>query len=153
MIINVNGIERRIPMIRLDGRDYFILGGTYQRLHNERMVKEQYTPAGDGERQVQATEWKRWQMTLLVPLLTSQISYSAPSSQFDNFVFGDLDSIHATLAKEYPSNGLEYYDVHVLENFSSSYTHYVYASKEWETPHGNDPGLWEIPINLWGRDS
>jgi hypothetical protein len=148
MITRVDGIERRIPIIRLDGRDYFVLGGTYQRLHNERIIKEQYTPAGEGDRQVKATSWKRWKMTLIVPQSTSQINSSG-----SGFTFGDINSIHNTLKKQYPDNGLEYYDISALENFGGTYTHYVYAKNDWETPHNNDPGIWEVPVQIWGRNS
>ncbi len=149
-IILLDGIRRSLPIIRLDGKDYFLLGGTYSRLVNETQTTEMYTEAEEGDFQSVVTDWHRFQMTILAPLSASYISYQASPG---SFTFGDLGTLHTTLSKKYPEDGLEYYDVSALENFSGTYTHLVFATFDWEAPHNNDPGLWQVPIKLWGQET
>ena len=152
MLVILNGIQKRLPIVRLDGKDYFLLSGSYQRLHNEKIINERYTEDGSIDRQARATYKHRWQFTVVAPSSVSYITYQHPDPS-KSFDFGTLGTIHATMDKLYPEDGLEYYDIDVLEDFSGTYTHYVYAAKEWEAPHGDDPGLWQVPITLWGSDA
>lgn len=149
-LITIHGVQFRLPIVRLDGKDYFILGGSYQRLHHEKEVQERYTNAGEADRQVVSTDWLRWQMTLVIPF---DSSYASASDGYGGMTFGGLDDLHTTMDKAYPHDGLQFYDISALENFGGTYTHYVYAKAEWETPHNNDPGIWQLPIELWGRVS
>ena len=148
-IINIQSLTFKLPVIRLDGKDYFITGGTYQKLHNERIITEEYTAAGEISRSVVLTGKHRWQMTLHVPASYTQVGLPA---DMQSLQVGDRTYLHATLAKEPPSDLLEFYDVVCNGNFSGTYTHLVYLSADWEAPHNDDIGEWVIPISLWGYD-
>ena len=152
MLVSIYGIQRRLPIVRLDGKDYFIMSGTYQRLHGEKLIDEKYGRGGGIVRQKTATYKHRWQMTLMVPLSVSYVSYQHPDPG-KVFDFGDLATLRASDDKLYPVDGLEYYDVDRLEDFTGSYQHYVYLTKDWETPNADDVGIWQVPITLWGRDA
>jgi hypothetical protein len=146
--------EKRLPIIRLDGKDYFLLGGTYQRLHNEKIINERYAIDGEFDRQMKNTGKKRWKFTVLVPASISYLSYDILSDpSIAAFDFGDLATLHTSADKVYPYDGLYYYDIDRFENFTGTYSHYVYMKIDWETPNNNDPGQWQIPVELWGRDA
>jgi hypothetical protein len=143
-----------LPIVRIDGRDYFILSGTYQRLYNEKIISERYASDGDFDRQVLNTEKTRWKFTILTPFHTSYMSYSVEwEDGFTDFSFGDLGTLHASADKVYPQDGLYFFDIDRFENFYGTYSHYVYLKLDWEAPQNNDPGVWQVPVELWGRDA
>lgn len=155
MQVSINGTGRKsLPIVRIDGRDYFLLGGTYQRLHNEKIISERYAIDGGFDRQIMNTGKHRWKFTVLTISSIGTMTYmSSYDPSWMQFSFGDLDSLRASADKVYPSDGLEYYDVDCLENFTGTYSHYVYMKVDWESPHNNDVGIWQVPVELWGRDS
>lgn len=146
--ITINGIQRRLPIIRLDGRDYFIMGGTYQRLYHEKIINERYTSTGAIKRQIVNTRKIRWRMTLMVPTSYTQVTVTGGT-----FNVGDIDTLHASANKMPPNDLLAYYDITAYQNFAGSYTHYVYLKLDWEQPNANDPGVWQVPIELWGYEN
>jgi len=145
--INLNGIQQSLPIVRIDGRDYFLMGGTYQRLDNEKIITERYTPAGAIDRQILVTGKARWKFTIMAPLSASYITYSG-----GNYIFGDLASLHTSADKVPPNDALAYYDISALGNFGGTYTHYAYLKIDWETPNNDDPGIWQVPTELWGYE-
>lgn len=145
-----SGIHRN-PVIRLDGKDYFILGGTYQKLHNEKIRTDRYTKDGEIDRQEVVTNKNRWKFTIVVPASTSYMHY-AEGFDGSGYDFGVVADLRASAAKVWPYNGLYYYDITANEDFSSTYTSYVHMSTDWESLYNNDPFVYQIPVELWGRD-
>jgi len=154
VLVSIDGLQKRLPIVRIDGKDYFLLGGTYQRLHNEKIISERYTTGGDFDRQAVNTEKKRWKFTIVAPLSATYVSYDMSyMPSWKEFDFGDLVTLHTSADKVYPYDGLEYYDIDRLEDFRGTYGSYVYMKLDWEAPMNNDPGIWQVPVELWGRDS
>lgn len=150
--IYINGVRKNLPLIRLDGKDYIILSGSYQRLRNEKLITDRYTKDGEIDRQKKNTGKHRWKMTLVIPASSSYLTLRnlQPGESFD---FGDMSTILASDDKVYPQDGLEFYDVSANGMFGGSYTHYVYMNMDWESPYGDDPGIFSVPLELWGRDA
>jgi len=149
--ITINGIQQSIPIVRLDGKDYFVLGGTYQRLRNEKIITDQYTKDGEIDRQKTNTNKTRWKFTLTIPASASYVS-SKNLGAGESFDFGDMGTILASSDKVYPYDGLYFYDITANGLFGGTYTSYVYMLMDWESPNNNDPGIWQVPVELWGRD-
>lgn len=150
-IVALTGDEKRLPIIRIDGRDYFITGGSYTKLHNEKaFLTEEYTAGGNISRSFVQTYSHRWNMTLRVPLVHTQVQIPSDMSWL---LPGDRSYLHASNAKCPPSDLLEYYDVTCQENFSGSESHLVYINLGQEAPHNDDVTIWDIPVTLWGYDA
>lgn len=147
MPITIDTTQRRLPLIKLDSNVYFVMSDTYQRLDSEKVIDEKYTLSLNIDRQVQNTGCHRWKMTLLVPLSTSNITYT---SEYTGYSFGNLDTLHTTADKVYPYDLIEYWDITKLEDFSGTYSHQVYVRLDWESPFNNDPKTYQIPLELWG---
>jgi len=145
MNISINGIRQRLPIVRIDGKDYFLMGGTYSRLDNEKIITERYTPGGEADRQILVTGKSRWKFTIMAPFSASYVTYD-----IGGFAFGDLASLHTSAEKVPPNDLLDYYDISALENFGGSRTQQVYMKIEWEVPDRDDPGIWQVPTELWG---
>ena len=63
---------------------------------------------------------------------------------------GDLDTLYASAEKQPPDDMLEYQDITELGTFGVLATHFVYLSLGDGVPDNNDPGRWQIPIELYG---
>lgn len=150
--INICGIQSRLPVVRLDGHDYMIMSNTYQVLKSEKLITDRYNKDGGIDRQKVCTYKHRWKMTLVVPTNTSYISMVNPNPG-ESFNFGTMSTLIASDDKTYPNDGLEFYDIESLGIFTGSYTSYVYMSKDWATPYNNDPTVYQVPVDLWGRDA
>jgi len=142
--LQIVGIQYSMPIIRIDGKDYFIMGGTYQRLYYEQTITERYTNEAVLERQFANTYYSRWKMTLLVPTEKAEITILGGES----LDIGLLDDLHQSAES---SDMVEFYDIDCWEQFSPSYIHYVYLNLDWEQPAFNDVSLWQVPVELWGR--
>lgn len=149
--ISINGIRYSVPIVRLDGYDYFILGGTYQRLRHEKIINDRYSKDGEIDRQKKNTGKNRWRMTLVIPLSSSYVNLLSVDAG-ESFNFGNMSTILASDDKEYPYDGLYFYDVTSNGIFSGTYTSYVHMMMDWESLWNNDPGIFQVPVELWGRD-
>lgn len=140
-----------IPPIKLDGKVYTLLQGTYQRMLNEKVTVERYTSKGTIDFQKQNTGRHRWQMTLVVPLSTSYITTGSdcpiPASDM-----GTLADLQATDDKVAPSSQLQFYDIENDWDFSGTYNYLVYMTKMENTQPYHDIYKWQVPISLWGAD-
>lgn len=141
-----------IPPIKLDGKVYVVLQGTYQRLLNEKQITARYTSSGGIDLQKQNTGKHRWMMTLIVPVSTSYLVLThSPISASD---FGTLADLQASDDKVAPSSQLQLYDIENDWDFSGSYNYLVYIDKmENAQPYQNDIYKWQVPISLWGEDA
>jgi len=141
-----------LPPVKLDGKVYAVLQGTYQRLLNEKQVVERYTANGNIDFQKQNTYKHRWQMTLMVPLSTSYIviGNDCPIVEAD---FGTLADLQASDDKVAPSSQLQFYDIGNDWDFSGTYNYLVYVTKMDLTQPHMDLYKWQVPISLWGEDA
>jgi len=148
----IDGIQRRLPIVRIDGKDYFIMGGTYQVLPNEREVNEQYDTGGGIDVQVRQTDKWRWVFTLLVPY-NSYCVETIRDNDNGALDIGYAADLRASSYKTAPDDLLGFYDITAFEDFTGSYTHLVYLQTEWWSPDKDDPGKWQVPVKLWGYEA
>lgn len=144
----INTVTLAVPPIKLDGKVYFVMDGTYSRTWSEKQIAEEYTTQGAIDRQMLDTGKYRFKMTLLVVTSTSNVV------QTDGTLanLGSLTNLHTSAAKAAPSDMLDYYDISTNWDFTGDKTHEVYLKLGEETPHNNDIGTWQVPIELWGED-
>lgn len=145
--VMINHEERKYPAVKIDDHVYFIMAGTYQFLHSEKIINEQHTRSGDPDRQIIDTGTHRWRMTLLVPVALSQVS----STESWAATIGVKTDLHTSGDKLPPSDYLDYWDITANEAFGGTKTHQVYLKLDWEVPVANDRGVWQIPVELWGQ--
>lgn len=137
-----------LPPIKLDGYVYFVVSGTYQFTHNEKIISEEYTSAGDIDRQTQNTRKHRWAMTLKVPRTSQNVEVKEGTLES----IGNITTLRASSDKEPPSDFLDFYDITTNWDFSGDNTHRAYLLKETEQPNSDDIGILQVVIQLWGMD-
>jgi len=143
--VTIQGEQRRIPVVQLDGKIYFILGGTYNFLHDEKRIQENYLASGEVDRQIQNTGKTRHKFNIIAPSTADLVDVQGAS-----WDVGTRDDLHTSADKVPPYDWLEFYDISADQDFSGTYTHYVVMKIDWEVPYNNDPGIWQIPVELWG---
>jgi hypothetical protein len=137
-----------LPPIKLDGYVYFVVSGTYQFTHNEKIISEDYTSSGNMDRQTQNTRKHRWAMTLKVPRTSQNVELKQGTLES----IGNITTLRASSDKEPPDDFLALYDIITNWDFSGDNTHRVYLLKEAEQPNNDDIGILQVPIQLWGMD-
>jgi hypothetical protein len=146
--VEISGQQNALPTVKLDGKKYFVMSDTYSRQYNEAIVTEKYTPSGGIDRQKVQTNKHRWEMTFLVPTSYAAVSVNGA---LDADV-GLLTDLHASAYKVAPDDLLWFYDIELYESFVAP-SHYVYLALDRETPMGNDPSRWQVPVRLWGYNA
>ncbi len=140
-----------IPPIKLDGKVYIVMTGTYQRLKNEKIITARYTDSGGIDLQKVNTEKHRWKMTLLVPTSTSNVTVSGAA--FSSSDMGTVSDLQATFDKMSPDDLLAFYDIDREWVFAGEEPYSVYIdSMDKRPPNNDDIGTWQVPITLWGYD-
>lgn len=137
-----------LPPIKLDGYVYFVVTGTHQFTHNEKIISEGYTSSGGIDRQTQNTRKHRWAMTLKVPRTSQNVELK--QGVLENI--GNIATLRASADKEAPDDFLDFYDITSNWDFSGDHDYRAYLVKETEQPNSDDIGVLQVVIQLWGMD-
>lgn len=151
--VNLKTHSSALPPVKLDGKVYLLLQGTYQRLMNEKQTTARFTSAGGIDFQKQNTYKHRWSFTIVAPRSTSYIVLGE-DCPIDLADFGTLADLQASDDKVAPSSQLQFHDIETDWDFSGTYQYLVYIERMENTqPHQGNIYQWQVPITLWGEDA